>query len=97
MARSRSMRTVAWLKCEGICYLCGLMMLPEAENGHPLGYTLEHVIPKAKGGTNDLENLTGSHQYCNNAKGDALMEELPSGFRTFLRWKVKNLLIHQRV
>lgn len=97
MARSRSMRQMAWQKCEGICFLCGLSMLPEAENGHPLGYTLEHIIPKAKGGTNDLDNLTGSHQYCNNYKQDSLMDELPSGYRPVLRWKIKNLLTHLKV
>ena len=72
-------------------------MLPDAENGHPLGFTLEHIIPKSRGGTNEMENLTGTHQFCNNLKSDSLMEELPKGYRSVLRWKVKNLLIHMKV
>lgn len=34
--------------------------------------TIEHVIPRAKGGTDDLENLEIAHQKCNNWKGDRL-------------------------
>lgn len=96
MARSRSMRSQAWDRCMGSCSLCDLPMVASPDAG-PLAFTLEHIIPKSRGGTNDLENLSGSHQWCNNAKGDALMEELPKSFKPFLRWKVKNLLVHQKV
>lgn len=97
MGRTHSLRQRSWEKCEGICCLCGLPMFPGSEPGNPLCYTLEHILPKSKGGTNNLDNLSGSHQWCNNWKGDSLMEELPRGYRPVLRWKIKNFLIHQKV
>lgn len=97
MGRASSLRQKAWVECRGICFLCGLAMLPDTEQGNPLAFTLEHIIPKSKGGTNDLTNLSGSHSYCNNYKQDNLMEELPAGYRPVLRWKIRNLLINQKV
>lgn len=97
MARLRSLRQRAWEKCGGICYLCGLPMMPNVEPGDPLAYTLEHIIPKALGGQSDTDNVNGAHQYCNNYKGDSLISDLPSGYRAALRWKIKNLLAHMKV
>lgn len=98
MARAKSLRTLAWIKSEGICYLCGLWMPPPGTDlGEALRYTIDHVIPKSKGGTNDLENLNGSHQYCNNFKQDTLIEELPQGWKRVIRWKINNLLIHAKI
>lgn len=31
--------------------------------------TCDHVIPKAKGGTNDRENLVAAHRSCNSRRG----------------------------
>ena len=39
--------------------------------------TVDHVLPKAKGGTDDLENLVIAHLDCNSRKGDRLI--LPDG------------------
>lgn len=45
-----------------LCYVCSKPVLkPQA--------TLEHIIPKARGGTNDLRNLAISHQPCNLRRG----------------------------
>lgn len=44
------------------CFVCG----------EPVSYseaTLEHIIPKSKGGTDDMGNLSISHARCNNARG----------------------------
>lgn len=98
MARLRSLRQRSWEKCEGICFLCGLPMIPDAVPGNPLAFTIEHIIPRSKeGGTNDMENISGSHFWCNNYKSDALMEELPDGYRRALRWKVKHLLANMKI
>ena len=35
--------------------------------------TLEHIIPRSKGGTNRNENLSISHQKCNRLKGDRIL------------------------
>lgn len=34
--------------------------------------TLEHVIPRSKGGTDDMSNLAISHGKCNNQRGNAV-------------------------
>jgi 5-methylcytosine-specific restriction enzyme A len=44
---------------EGICYLCGL---PGAD-------TADHVVAKARGGSDDPSNLRAAHRACNSAKG----------------------------
>lgn len=72
-------------------------MLPNAVPGDPLAFTIEHILPRGKGGTNDMENISGSHQWCNNTKQDELMEDLPDGFRRVLRWKIKHLLANMKV
>lgn len=41
----------------------------------PTDATLDHKIPRAKGGTNDYENLLLSCWSCNNAKGDQDYDE----------------------
>ena len=95
MARIQSLRKRVWEKCEGICCLCGLQMFPDTTYGPELAYTIEHMVPRSKGGTNELENLDGSHQWCNQYKGEASMEELPPGVRKFLRWKIKGFITHK--
>ena len=97
MSRQRSLRQRAWEKSQGVCCLCGLPMIPDVLPPDPLAFTLEHIIPKCQGGTNDMENLDGSHQWCNNWKGDVCVSELPSGWRRVLRWKIKHLLINRSV
>jgi len=49
-----------------VCYYCG----EEAQTGH-----IEHKIPLAIGGTNDLDNLVWSCADCNLSKGTKTSEE----------------------
>lgn len=95
MARIKSLRSRVWEKSQGICCLCGLQMMPDDQYGIELSYTIEHLIPRSQGGTNDLDNLDGSHQWCNQFKNGSLVEELPKGYRQVLRWKIKHLLLHR--
>lgn len=37
--------------------------------------TLDHIFPKAKGGTDELDNLQLTHEGCNQAKRDMTMAE----------------------
>jgi hypothetical protein len=52
---------------------CGYCLTQEVVSGVPL--TLEHIIPKAKGGQDAEENLWLSCRLCNEAKG-ALTEAI---------------------
>lgn len=94
MSRKRSMRQIGWEISQGICCLCGYPM--HLDSNGPLAYTLEHVIPKSRGGANDETNVDGSHQFCNQMKNGSLMEELPKEFRRFLRWKIRNFIANQK-
>jgi len=48
-------------------YRCGYCLTQERISGIPL--TIEHLLPKAKGGQDNLENLWLSCRLCNEAKG----------------------------
>lgn len=42
-----------------VCHLCGM---PGAD-------TLDHLIPRSRGGTDELENLAPAHKSCNSSRG----------------------------
>lgn len=48
-------------------YRCGYCHTQEAVSGVPL--TVEHILPRAKGGSDDEDNLWLSCRLCNEAKG----------------------------
>lgn len=61
----------------GNCYLCHKPFKSKKD------ITLDHLIPKSKGGTNDIENLRLAHSECNEAKKNLSLEEyaiLQEGF-----------------
>ncbi|HEV2493889.1 MAG TPA: HNH endonuclease [Terriglobia bacterium] len=51
------------------CQFCG-RVLPASE------LTLDHVIPRSRGGHTDWDNLVACCHRCNNLKGDRLPEEV---------------------
>lgn len=53
------------------CHLCGTECLPRSEVGHlhPLVVTLDHIVPRSRGGTDDVENLRPAHRRCNLSRG----------------------------
>lgn len=56
-----------WLRDEGCCQYCEKKIaLHEA--------TVDHVIPKSKGGQNNWENVTLACAKCNQKKGSRLLE-----------------------
>jgi 5-methylcytosine-specific restriction endonuclease McrA len=50
------------------CQFCG-RVLPASE------LTLDHVVPRSRGGHTDWDNLVACCHFCNNLKGDRLPEE----------------------
>lgn len=52
------------------CHLCGEDIDYEASHLEPLAFTIDHIIPIAKGGEDELSNLAPAHRKCNRAKGD---------------------------
>ncbi|WP_342669491.1 HNH endonuclease signature motif containing protein [Corynebacterium oculi] len=58
--------TAATLAAHGtVCHLCGL----------PGATTADHVVPRAAGGDDSLENLRPAHSKCNSARGDKSLSE----------------------
>ena len=54
--------------------------------------TLEHIIPKSRGGTNASSNLALSHRSCNQDKGsDIVMDYNPEEYLRLLR-QLKSML-----
>ena len=51
----------------GRCLICGGPLCFEERTGD--GATLEHILPRSLGGTNDLRNLGIAHMRCNSEKG----------------------------
>jgi 5-methylcytosine-specific restriction endonuclease McrA len=57
------------LRDRNTCQYCGVV-LPSAE------LTLDHVIPRSRGGTSTWENLVAACHSCNRRKGNHLLNEL---------------------
>lgn len=57
-----------WDRQKGECHYCGILMTKGVLH-NPDRITSDHVIPKSKGGKNDISNLVGACWVCNNARG----------------------------
>jgi 5-methylcytosine-specific restriction endonuclease McrA len=55
------------------CHLCGEPIDPRAKGKRKA--TLDHVLPRSHGGTGALSNLKLAHESCNQARGNALLED----------------------
>lgn len=65
-----NIRADVWDKSRGHCWYCGVAM-------HPFhNFHVDHFIPVADGGSNDLMNLVPSCQSCNARKGARTAEYL---------------------
>ena len=61
-------RYTIYNRSEGHCGICG-RFIPLEE------YTIDHIIPLSKGGTNDLSNLQACCSFCNKAKDDSIGDD----------------------
>ena len=58
--------------CGGFCHLCGHPVpYPDTEKkkGSGMGATVDHIVPRSRGGTNCLTNLKLAHAFCNSLRG----------------------------
>lgn len=58
-----------------VCYLCGRLIEKNSE------LSLDHVIPRSRGGEDVPENWGASHRACNWVKGALTYQE-------FIRWRI---------
>lgn len=56
-------------KTGGKCYYCGCELEPENN-------TVDHIIPRSNGGSDQSENLVPCCRFCNSLKGNRSIEEL---------------------
>ena len=61
-------RKTVYRKSKGHCCLCGNFVDYDE-------FTVDHIVPLAKGGTNDINNLQCACKVCNNIKTDVLPNE----------------------
>lgn len=60
------------LATQNICGICGQPVDKSLKYPHPLSPTVDHIIPCARGGSDDLDNLQLAHRKCNRDKGDRM-------------------------
>ncbi|MEU2106484.1 HNH endonuclease signature motif containing protein [Nocardia sp. NPDC019255] len=67
----------------GICHQPIDYTLPHMDPGE---FVVDHIIPLAKGGLDELDNKQPAHRHCNRVKSDKTDGEIPAtaGPRTFV-------------
>lgn len=73
----------------GPCALCHEAIDYSLRRGDPKCFVVDHIVPLARGGTDELDNKQPAHWDCNQRKGDRLESELAemlaeAGPRTFV-------------
>lgn len=61
------------------CGICGLIVNMDARRPDLMCPSVDHIVPKAKGGTNDPANLQLAHYLCNAIKADRVLAPSPAG------------------
>ena len=67
--RHRIRREEVFQRDDYLCWICGLATNPKARVPELDAPTVDHVIPRAFGGTHDPENLRCAHLSCNSRRG----------------------------
>lgn len=75
-------RTTIYNRNKGRCAICG-RFVPYDE------FTVDHIIPLAKGGNNDLNNLQCACKVCNLIKQDILPEDLIDKLSEIMLYQAK--------
>ena len=77
--RSRSgAKTERWTKAQvieksqGVCALCGLPIDLELKSPNAMSFSIDHIVPLSKGGSNLFENVQAAHLGCNCKKQDKM-------------------------
>lgn len=83
--RDRDRRLIARTKPP--CGICGEPIDYTLTHLDPLSFVVDHVVPIAKGGEDDIGNKQAAHRTCNRTKSDKTLEELgPRTFVTHRAW-----------
>lgn len=66
--RDRHRRTIA--RDDPPCHICGNEINYQAGHLDPLSFTIDHIIPLNRGGTDTIDNVAAAHRRCNRDKSD---------------------------
>lgn len=66
----RALASLVVTEYGAVCWLCHRPIDLDAPRRGPLGLSVDHVIPRSKGGTNALDNLRPAHLHCNSKRGN---------------------------
>lgn len=61
----------------GICHLCHMPVPPEYDPDGDPSPTVDHLVPVAYGGSDDMGNLRLAHRLCNQKRRSVPMWALP--------------------
>ena len=67
--RNRIKREKLFMKQGGFCYYCLCKVEMSVAGHHPRRGTLDHILAKDRGGTDDIDNLVLACFACNQRKG----------------------------
>jgi len=54
------------------CHLCGKPIDYQANHLDPLSFTIDHITPISRGGTDTLDNAAAAHRKCNRDKSNKI-------------------------
>lgn len=79
-SRSVRLMELTYSNYEPLCHLCGTWIVEDSER------SVDHIVPRSLGGTDDLDNLRPAHGVCNSARGNKSIEEFRSTNTNELEW-----------
>lgn len=71
-----------WKLYEGKCSICGHQVILQ-------NASIDHVLPKSKGGKNSMKNYALTHKKCNNKKGNKIIRQNVIPFDELAKLKIK--------
>ena len=80
MSINKNKRERVFAETQYRCAYCGQKLTEETR-------TIDHIIPKKRGGTDSIDNLVSACTICNNAKG----EKTPDEYRESLKIKISDM------
>lgn len=68
------------------CGICGGEIDYTLHWTNPLSFVVDHIVPLALGGPDDITNKQAAHRHCNSIKSDKMPDEVPAvdEVRTFV-------------